>query len=63
MPQNGKDMLRMLQFLELAHSQARPHTPGGKPRPRVSEKFLLPDTCSTKYFGNYPVGHDSVLPN
>ena len=34
-------MLRMLQFLELAHSQVRPHALGGKARARVPEKFLL----------------------
>ena len=54
MPWDGADMLRMLQFLELAHLQARPHAPGSKARPRVPEKFLLFDTCSTKQFGNYP---------
>ena len=53
MPQNGADMLRMLQFLELVHSRVRPHTPGSKARPLVPEKFLLLYTCSTKYFGNY----------
>ena len=75
MPQDGADTLRMLQFLELAHLQARPHAPGSKARPRVPEKFLLPYTCSTKCFGNYPgcpapfdgnipyIGYDSVLPN
>ena len=41
MPWDGADMLRMLQFLELAHSQVRPHTPGGKARLQVPEKFLL----------------------
>ena len=48
MPWDGANMLRMLQFLELAHSQVRPHTPGGKARPWVPEKFLLLYTCSTK---------------
>ena len=41
MPWDGADMFRMLQFLELAHSQARPHAPGLKARPWVPEKFLL----------------------
>ena len=54
MPWDGADMLRMLQFLQLAHSRARPHAPGAKARPRVPEKFLLLYKCSTKYFGNYP---------
>ena len=40
-PQDGSDMLRMLQFLELAYLQVRPHAPGGKARPQVPEKFLL----------------------
>ena len=75
MPRDGVNMLRMLQFLELAHSRVRPHTLGGKARPRVPEKFLLPYKCSTKCFGNYPgcpapfggnipyIWYDSVLPN
>ena len=75
MPWDGEDTLRMLQSLELAHSQARPHAPGSKTRPRVPKKFLLPYTYSTKWFGNYPgclapfggnipyIGYDSVLPN
>ena len=33
MPQDGADMLRMLQFLELAHLRARPHALGSKARP------------------------------
>ena len=41
MPRDGADMLRMLQFLELFHSQVRPHTLGSKARPQVPEKFLL----------------------
>ena len=41
MPQDGAKTLRMLQFQELAHSQVRPHAPGGKARPQVPEKFLL----------------------
>ena len=75
MPRDGADMLRMLQFLELDHSQVRPHAPSHQARPRVPEKFLLYNTCSTKQFGNYPgcpapfggnipyIGYDLVLPN
>ena len=33
MPRDGADMLRMLQFLELAHSQVRPHAIGLEVRP------------------------------
>ena len=39
MPWDGAGALRMLQFLELAHSQVRPHALYS--RPRVPEKFLL----------------------
>ena len=76
MPREGVNMFRMLQFLELAHLWARPHTPGGKARPpQVTDKFLLLYTCSTKCFGNYPgcpapfgrnipyIGYDLVPPN
>ena len=54
MPRDGMDTFRMLQFLELAHSQVRPCAPGTKARLWVPEKFLLLYTCSTKCFGNYP---------
>ena len=74
-PWEGANTLRMLQFLELAHLQVRPHAPGGKARPQVPEKFLLPYSYSTKCFGNYPgcpapfgrnipyIGYDLVPPN
>ena len=40
-PRDGADMLRMLQFLELAHLQVRPHAPGGKARP----EYLRSSCC------------------
>ena len=75
MPQDGADTLGMFRFLELDHSQARPHVPSHQARPRVPEKFLLYYTSSTKQFGNYPgcsapfggnityIGYVLVLPN
>ena len=54
MPQDGANMLRVLQFLELAHLWVRPHTPGSKARPWVPEKFLLLYTCSTKMLWQLP---------
>ena len=73
MPWDGADMLRMLQFLELAHSRVRPHILGLKARPRVPGKFLLfihvvPNAvanypgCPTPFGGNIPyIGCDSQI--
>ena len=51
---NDADMLRMFQFLELAHSQVRPQATVGKNYPG----------CPAPFGRNIPyIGYDSVLPN